>query len=223
MKKWVEVNGFGELFLEIVLVRFDIPLLFVCIDKNKDRYLVLCVDEELGQYLAAKCSNEILLAMLNDEVSMEEPFKNVLGKKLLFIRYNFDYNIFDFEYCTIEEVTQDMLPDEGAYFKLKNKKIENYITKLKEEVDLIYKVRIKSLCENYQVSVIYQYDNQADGKQYNIWNQAKVKRSFQIVYCINDRDTVRINQYATAIEPKKEENCRDMIYKGRQICNLNVN
>lgn len=189
MKKWIDANGFGELFLEIVLVRFDIPLLFVCVDKSKRRYLVLCVDEELGEYLVAKCSNRMLLAMLKGKVAMNEPFKKALGKKLLMIRYNFDCCTFESEYCAIEKITQDMLPDEGAYFELKNKKIENYLAKLEDEKGLGYNITIKNSYESFQTSSIYQYE--------------------------------------TFIIPNKEENYRynesNIVYRERDICNLNVN
>ena len=44
--KWIHTQALGTLFLEQVLVYFDVPELFVCTDADDRRYLVVFVDDE---------------------------------------------------------------------------------------------------------------------------------------------------------------------------------
>lgn len=47
-KKWIKIKETGQLYLEKIIVSFDIPILFVCNDFENRKYLCLNVDEETG-------------------------------------------------------------------------------------------------------------------------------------------------------------------------------
>ena len=57
------ING-KNLYLEKNIVIFDIPLLFVCIDDSKQRYLVLCSDSEELRYLVAELDSNVIKDMI---------------------------------------------------------------------------------------------------------------------------------------------------------------
>lgn len=135
MKKWIQVNEIGELYKECVLVRFDVPLLFVCKDKRNNRYLVLCIDEEEGVYLCQQVTVKVLLKMLNKEITMADTFRQTPIRDNFLISYNFESESFEGHYILTEDLTADMLPDEGVYFQLDNQNVRQYILKLKEEND----------------------------------------------------------------------------------------
>ena len=65
-----------ELFLDINIVTFDIPLLFICSDKDNQKYLVLCSDSQELRYLVARIDNSILIKMLKSEITMKDAFKH---------------------------------------------------------------------------------------------------------------------------------------------------
>lgn len=136
MKKWIQVNELGELYKEYVLVHFDVPLLFVCKDNMNNRYLILCIDEEEGQYLCLQISNNMLLKMLKKEITMADTFKQPSGKENFLISYDFSKEKFIGKYIAVSDLTADMLPDEGAYFELRSQKITEYITKIEKEMNL---------------------------------------------------------------------------------------
>ncbi len=160
MKKWIEIKGFGVLYIEIVLVTFDIPLLFTCFDEFKNRYLVLCVDEEIGQYLLVKSNSSSLLKMLNNEVPMEQTFKDMSNGRFMLVNYNSSEKKFEFDYLNIEQTSKDMLPDEGAFFELSNQKIKDYITKLeKEETKNVFCCTVESHYINTNKVFIYNESN----------------------------------------------------------------
>ena len=149
-KKWIEVNELGELYKEIDLVCFDVPLLFVCKDVTDKRYLILCIDEEEGQYLCLQISNQILLKMLNNHITMAETFKQPGTRDNFLISYNFSEHKFEGKYIDVKNVKSDMLPDEGAYFQLCNKKINEYIKILSNEVNSLYQaIVIKRNLDSY--------------------------------------------------------------------------
>lgn len=116
MKKWAEVKKMGLFYIEKVLIQFDVPLLFVCQNRNQ-KYLVLCEDEEEGTYLCAKCNDSSLLKMLNQQISMDEIFRR--NMKNLFLEYNCEEEIFHSKWIKTKDISEDMFPDKGAKFTLK--------------------------------------------------------------------------------------------------------
>lgn len=142
MKKWIKLNEIGQLYIEIILVTFDVPLLFVCMDERKNRYLTLCIDEEEGLYLVSESESCLLLQMLRHQIPMDEAFRK--ADKSLYVEYDFSQQVFQVSYMNSENLTSDMLPDQGAYFELHNRKTEEYILKLQleNEQKMIYEWQI---------------------------------------------------------------------------------
>ncbi len=130
MKKWITVEGFGDLYKEMILVMFDVPILFVCKDEKNIRWLALCEDEETGEYLLAKCQKEELLKMVNRISSVDEVINN--ANEFNYISYDFEQEQFQVKKIQNDEITEEMLPDKGTYLKINNN-IEEYGKKLAEE------------------------------------------------------------------------------------------
>ena len=135
-EKWIELGELGCLYVEKVLIRFDIPLLFVCNTQESNiKYLTLCVNEETDEFLLVECNNTVLLELLRGKQSIDGVFK--MAKKLFFV-----------DCCNnlckslgIEEVSGEMLPDDNTFFTIKNKSIDEYIEKLANGImDISYKV-----------------------------------------------------------------------------------
>ena len=64
---------FGPLHEEKVLVTFDVPELFVCVDEKNERYLFLKLNG-YEKYLCVKTPVLVLLLMLKGRISMKEAF-----------------------------------------------------------------------------------------------------------------------------------------------------
>ena len=62
-KEWIKLKEIGQLYLEKILVAFDVPILFVCTDYAKRRYLCLNIDNETGETAIAEVSNKQLIQM----------------------------------------------------------------------------------------------------------------------------------------------------------------
>lgn len=206
MRKWIEVNELGELVIEIILVRFDVPLLFVCLDRNNNRYMVLCVDEEEGKYLLAKCSNQKIIRMLNDESPMDEIFKCAVDGKCIMINYNFEKRIFENNVLKSEDLTADILPDQGAYFELRNSKIKEYITKLEDELCSVITMKIKSFSNNYIAKK--EYDFTETTSEMDVLEERKMQRkAIMGLYCLMGKI-----QYINDVK-FEEENLQYSVYK----------
>ena len=63
MKKWINVEEIGQLYLEKILVTFDIPILFVCSNGKNKKYLCLNIGDEDGTTVIAEISKATLSAM----------------------------------------------------------------------------------------------------------------------------------------------------------------
>lgn len=130
-KKWIETKAYRSLYIEHVLITFDIPLLFVCINDFRHRYLGLCTNEETEEYLLCRISEQHLIELLDGKLSMKNAFlitKNDLG---MIVKFDNDKTKFSERIVYICELDENMLPDKDTFYKINNRKNEDYIKKLK--------------------------------------------------------------------------------------------
>ena len=131
-KRWIAAENIGQLMYEKVLVWFDIPLLFTCLDEDKNRYLTVCSDEETGEYVAVRITDAKLLDMLQNIETMYDTFRGADGIAL--IRYIPGENGYVWDNTDQEHVSDEMLPDKGEYFGLHNEKIRNFAAELSGDI-----------------------------------------------------------------------------------------
>lgn len=121
------IPNIGELTTERVLFMFDkTPIVFVCIDKKNNRYLCMCTDSILEYtWLLAPIRINVLLALMNDEISIVQAFEKSNSKILLINQQKdeFQYTEYDFN-----EIPEDELPDRDE--KLENPNLTEYLMKL---------------------------------------------------------------------------------------------
>lgn len=66
-----------SLYIEKILLFFqEIPLLFVCIDDEENRYFCLCRDTDIGTHLICKVSIDTLLKYLKSEISFTDMYES---------------------------------------------------------------------------------------------------------------------------------------------------
>lgn len=132
-KEWIRLKETGQLYLEKILVSFDIPILFVCVNYEKRRYLCLNIDEETGKSVIVATDNKRMIAMLKNQVTMESVFRNSSEQKVIIAEYDFDGGKVISYSKDPETVSADMLPKKNEYFELTNKEIQDYITYLEKQ------------------------------------------------------------------------------------------
>lgn len=119
----------NKLYLEEVLVEFDIPLFFVCKDDSNNKYIVECIDEHKLEYIVSDTTNKDILDMLNKRCTMYDYIKR--GKKYWKVITGENIETDDIE--EINELTDDILPVKDAYYEHLSEKIKNYMKKLENE------------------------------------------------------------------------------------------
>lgn len=80
-REWIKIKETGQLFLEKILVSFDVPILFVCADYENRKYLCLNIDDETGESVIVATDNKRLIAMLKNEITMDPYFEIRIDKK----------------------------------------------------------------------------------------------------------------------------------------------
>lgn len=123
---------FGPLREEKILVTFDVPELFVCVDEKSERYLFLKLNG-YERYLCVKTPVLMLLLMLKGHIPMKEAFHKAVDGVAYYAQFDFDSLNYHFERKNIQEIPAKDLPADGALFTLRNKSIEKYITKLENK------------------------------------------------------------------------------------------
>lgn len=149
-KQWINIKETGQLYLEKIIVSFDIPVLFVCNDFENRKYLCLNVDEETGRTVIVETDNRTLIAMLKNEITMESVFRNSSENRIIIAEYNRECD-------TIVSIEQDakkidggLLPERGAFLELNNESILEYLSLLSKQ---LINIEVGDFCEEKTIIV----------------------------------------------------------------------
>lgn len=148
--KWINSNLFGQLYWEQTLAFFDMPELFVCVDNNNNRFLVVLVDDDLT-YLAVKVNDIDLLAMLNGGKTMEQTFRNASDGNAIYINCDFEKNRIDTKTVKISEVLPEDLPKVGVNYEICSEDVREYSKRLTNEC--INNSAKKEISDYYKISL----------------------------------------------------------------------
>lgn len=121
------------LYRDITLIELDVPLLFVCIDENKNRYLVLCVDVDDGRSLVVPITADKLIQMLNGQITMKNPFEtsDIIYSIITATNY-IDDNVIE---MATNKIADEDLPKDGAFFNLKlHDDLKSYVLSIQNEL-----------------------------------------------------------------------------------------
>lgn len=150
-KEWIRLKEVGQLYLEKVLVTFDIPILFVCVDYENRKYLCLNIDDESGKSVIVATDNKHLIDMLKNKISMDSVFRNAINGKAIIVDYDSENDKIITLTKDAKKISGDMLPEKDAYFEFTNKSIEEYISYLDKQL-----IRIDIECFSEKKSIIVQ-------------------------------------------------------------------
>lgn len=149
-KEWIKIKETGQLYLEKILVTFDIPILFVCHDFENRKYLCLNIDDENGTTVIAETDNEMLVAMLQDKVTMESVFRKAANGKLFIAMYDLENEEIVTQIQNSEELSEDFLPQKEAFLELNNQLIYDYLEILKKQ---LIKINNEKFYENKTIII----------------------------------------------------------------------
>lgn len=131
MEKWENLEGIGLLSVEIELVVANEPLLFVCMDENKnDRYLVMTYDSFEDEYVLAKTTPSVLIQMLNNQITMEQAFRCAPAIYATVGRKNSQLLCRKYE---SGRFSPEKLPEAGAFFNIHSDYILHYLHRLQTD------------------------------------------------------------------------------------------
>lgn len=125
---WDEIDGIGKLYLEEELVVGIEPVLVVCVDEVKNRYLIMTYDSYEGIYVYRKIEKIELLDMLENRVTMEETFRR--GDKVYMTSMGED-GMLKSEGYPVADFDGGKLPDVGEYYEINSSYIQKYIKALR--------------------------------------------------------------------------------------------
>lgn len=154
---WIKIKDMNQLYVEEELVVGVETILFTCVSDNQEKYLVMTYDSYEGQYVIIKITNEKLLEMLQQKITIEQTFRQ--GEEILLTKWNEKLECLDYERYQSEEFPDEMLPEKGVYYTIKSQYILDYIKELSEKcyVDKRYTPQIlvretkKEIIDEYYV------------------------------------------------------------------------
>ena len=127
MKYFENIIEIGNLYIEKILFEFDkMPIVFICLDDNGNRYLCLCTDSILNfTWMITKINRRILLELLTDKISILCAYEKSNNKVFILNKSVDGIAVLKYDFDNIPE---EELPDETE--KLGNPYLEDYIRKL---------------------------------------------------------------------------------------------
>ena len=134
MKNWYYAKDIGQLHIEKVLIHGDEPVLCVCVDDKKQRYLCMAYQPERLRFVMSKVSTDQLLDMLEKKVSMEQTFRR--SQEIYTTEENEDFDSDADLILTAnnsKSFPADRLPKASAYYDLHFPWVKDYIARLKKE------------------------------------------------------------------------------------------
>lgn len=153
MKKWIEVENLGVLFIEMVLVFLDYPVLFV-VKCNNAKYLVESLDYEEGVFLVSNISNSRLLQMLSGKIDM---YNTVIdARRIYYVEYNKEKKDYCARIAKKESIPDEDLPEKNVFFTLNNVDIEEYKNRI---ALMIASEAFQRMCTDVEFSDIIWGDN----------------------------------------------------------------
>ena len=132
MKKICFLINSCKLYLEQVLVELDFPILYTCIDEQKQRYMILCVDFEAGEYIITQIDDVVLFEMLNRQITMRNIF--MIKQCIYYVTLGDSINEDIVELKSPRELKEEQLPAKGAFFEICNKETIKYKDEIKKSV-----------------------------------------------------------------------------------------
>ncbi len=112
-----KVPVIDSLQLEKILFSYEnIPILFICVDKNNIRYLCLCddlIDEE--SWIIVPIPTDTLLDVLNNKITVLSAFKD---RKIIIANRGFDEDV-KYSIEEYNKIDPDELPLSDQYLEMK--------------------------------------------------------------------------------------------------------
>ena len=140
MELWEELDGIGKLFVEEELVVGIEPVLIVCVDAAKNRYLVMTYDSGQGEYVLCRVSRKSLVDMLENVRTMEETFWTA-GR--IYKTELSESDILKVSSKAASDFPAKLLPDKGAYYDISSEYIQEYIKKLKSYQNIAAQIQME--------------------------------------------------------------------------------
>ncbi len=126
-KVFSKVPRFKNISLDKVLFESKYPVMFTCKNDN-DIYLFICclVNSNSIKWIGTKTNYDILIAMLENEVTIRNAFLSVTDEKIV-IEYNGDKVTYSI--LKSDNIQKDLLPTAGEYMDAEG---DEYIQEIKE-------------------------------------------------------------------------------------------
>ena len=109
-----------HLFIDDVIVFYNKPLLFTCVDNYKNKYLVNCLSEidSFIEWMIVEISYKRLELGYKNKVSLYEMFRNTENNKVMIVKQNnstCNQDVTSIEEKSCSFLIQDQLPLDDCY------------------------------------------------------------------------------------------------------------
>lgn len=127
MKKFVKLDNYGQLYIDKVLFESYFPIIFTCVNDNKDIFIsVCCQNNEKGcKWLLGKTNGKSIVRMLQDEITIRQLLLEYSSEKISVIfvenKYIVAYNNSDWD------VDSPYLPKIDSYMYAEDGEFEDEI------------------------------------------------------------------------------------------------
>lgn len=120
------VVNVGKLYLEHIFYEFESePIIFTCIDNNKNTYLCLCSEiRYIQKWIIAKCTNTTLRDLIQKKIDIATAFLKMPDLIIVEMNLQGEEQSWIIETKVLDKLD---LPKKGTYIKCNKEKALNYL------------------------------------------------------------------------------------------------
>lgn len=84
MKEFIKLDKYGQLYIDIILFESYFPIIFTCVNDNKDIFIVICCQNNAKgcKWLVGKTNGISIVKMLRDEITIRQLLLECSSEKI---------------------------------------------------------------------------------------------------------------------------------------------
>ena len=160
--------------IDQILFESSYPILFSGYDNN-NIYLIIChsVNSERMSWIATKTTYDIIISMLNNNITIRDAFLGFTSEKILLTLEKEEMHTIK---CDVTEINEDILPTPGQYMNAEEEEFDKEIEYYKEmKIKMIKQIYVCEcdVCGAVVTAKAKSYRNETDYVMPDNWTHGK--------------------------------------------------
>lgn len=228
MSYFENIVGIGNLEIDYVIFEANYPVLFTCVDKDKQLYLCVCCDVRQEQrWIISRTTNENIIGLLTNKVTLRDAFRNQSDENYI-VTWKYGTQKEKSKKVRFNQIDPLDLPTENEFLEAEDGEFKEYIDRLQHEeqkkyyrlIDINSQSKSKIVINFPNINKRFKYYSEdrflIESKMYNIELNNDVIRN-NLIYSQLKQPNINIDLYDNCDYKDKSYYYKDYISDKKTI------